>query len=103
MKHASRWIAAAATLLPAAVVLAQTPPPAEPGSPPRSEQREQSQGASFESLDADGDGRISRTEAAAHSGVSEQFAAYDLNKDGYIEREEVNRANSPAPTTPPQQ
>lgn len=90
MKNATRLIVtgAAATLLPLAAALAQTPPA-------------QGQGASFESLDTDGDGRISKAEAESNAMVKAQFANYDLNGDGFIERAEVNQANDRAqPTTP---
>lgn len=98
MKKASHLLAAGAAIafLPLAVFAQQTPTTPD-------EQPAQSQGATFESLDTDGDGRISRTEAAANAGVSEQFSAYDLNGDGFIERAEVNQANSPRSDTPPRQ
>jgi thiamine biosynthesis lipoprotein ApbE len=76
----------AVTALPVAGAFAQTPPPAQE---PQSEQK----GASFESLDTNGDGRISKTEAAANAGVSAQFSRYDQDGNGYIERSEVTSAN----------
>ena len=92
---------AAAALLPF-TALAQTPP--QPGNTPAQTAPQQSQGASFESLDTNADGRISKTEAAANASVTAQFSSYDLNGDGFIEREEVNKANEPQqPSTPPQQ
>jgi hypothetical protein len=99
---------AAAALLPL-VALAQTPTPEQQPTeqPPQSEQpqsapTQQSQGATFESLDTDGDGRISKTEAEANADVKAQFSGYDLNGDGFIERAEVNQANDAQPTTPRQ-
>jgi Ca2+-binding EF-hand superfamily protein len=77
---------AAALLLPFAAAIAQTPPTPDEGTP--------QQGASFESLDTNSDGRISKTEAEANANVKAQFSSYDLNGDGYIERSEVDRANS---------
>lgn len=106
MKLASRLIAGAAvTLLPVGAVLAQSPTP-EP-SDPQTQQPQQQGGATFESLDTDADGRISRTEAAANANVSAQFSSYDLNGDGFIERSEVNSTNSQSDssqseTTPPE-
>ena len=80
-----------AALLPLAGAFAQTP---DPGTPPaQSSQPSQQQGATFESLDADSDGRISKAEAAANESVSAQFSKYDQNGDGFIERSEVNSAN----------
>ena len=97
MMKSSRLIAAGAAiaLLPLSVALAQSPP-AEPPA-------KQSQGATFESLDTNSDGRISKTEAEANENVKTQFAHYDVNGDGFIEREEVSKANSPPPATTPQQ
>lgn len=80
---------AAALLLPFAAAIAQTPP-RDQGTP-------QESAASFESLDTNSDGRISRTEAEANASVKAQFSSYDLNGDGYIERSEVNRANNQNP------
>ena len=100
MKKASRLIVAgtAATLFPFAVALAQSNPPDPDESAPQ-----QGQGATFESLDTDSDGRISKTEAAANSTVSAQFSRYDVNGDGFIERSEVGQANSEQPAETPQQ
>jgi len=83
-----------AALLPIAAAMAQTPPqPSEPAQ----------KGATFESLDANGDGKISKAEAAANSDVSSQFARYDQNGDGYIERAEVSSANQAPAAEPPKQ
>jgi Ca2+-binding EF-hand superfamily protein len=87
MKHASRLIAGAAvTLLPLAA-FAQTAPP-DTSAPP------QQQGATFESLDKDSDGRISKIEAEANASVMAQFSSYDKNGDGFIERAEVTRPST---------
>jgi hypothetical protein len=98
MKHASRLIAGAAvTLLPLAA-FAQTASPdnsAPAQSPP------QQQGTTFESLDTDSDGRISKVEAEANANVKAQFSSYDKNGDGFIERAEVTRSNSES--APPKQ
>jgi Ca2+-binding EF-hand superfamily protein len=48
----------------------------------------------------DGDGRISKAEAAANPSVAAQFSMYDKNGDGYIEKEEVMMSNNPQPTEP---
>lgn len=77
----------AAALLPFAGAFAQSAPPAQ--DPTQGQQ----QGATFESLDANSDGKISKAEAAANQSVSEQFSKYDQNGDGFIERSEVNSAN----------
>ena len=77
-----------------AAAIAQTPPP-DQGTP-----REGA--ASFESLDTNSDGRISKTEAEANANVKAQFSSYDLNGDGYIERSEVDRANNQQSEAPRQ-
>ena len=84
-----------AAVLPIAGAFAQSSPPAQ--SEP------QQQGATFESLDKDSDGRISKTEASANTNVSQQFSRYDKNGNGFIERDEVTTANSTPPETPSKQ
>ena len=56
-------------------------------------------GVSFESLDADRDGRISKTEAATNQHVTAEFSSYDNKGNGYIEKEEVS---PPAESLPKQ-
>lgn len=43
-------------------------------------------------LDTDGDGRISRAEAAASPKISEHFEQADANRDGYLVRSELRAA-----------
>jgi Ca2+-binding EF-hand superfamily protein len=99
--NASRLLiaGAAAALLPLAAAIAQSPTPDPAAEPTQPAQR---QGATFESLDTDSDGKISKAEAAAHPTVSEQFARYDKNANGFIEREEVTATNSAPPENPGQ-
>jgi EF hand len=90
----------AAALLPFAGAFAQSSTPdqgAQPSEPPAQ------QGATFESLDKDSDGRISKAEAAANASVSQQFSKYDQNGDGFIERSEVSAANQAPPEGQSQQ
>lgn len=48
-------------------------------------------GHSFDQIDGDRDGRISRTEfAAAHGGKSDRFAGIDSNGDGFISKQEFD-------------
>jgi hypothetical protein len=91
---ASRFAISVAALLPIAAAVAQTPP--DQGGQPSQ------QPVTFESLDADSDGRISKTEAAANTNVSANFAQYDQNANGFIEREEVTRSSTSPPETPKQ-
>jgi len=101
---ASRLLTAAAVaaLLPMVAVVAQTPPPdhGDQASPPAQSARH---GSSFDALDTDKDGRISKTEAAANPDVSAQFSRYDVNGNGYIERDEVTATNNSAPPAEPKQ
>jgi hypothetical protein len=78
-----------AALLPLAAANAQS---ADPQTQPT--QPAQQGGTTFESLDANSDGRISKEEAAANENVRAQFSKYDQNGDGFIERAEVNSANN---------
>jgi len=87
---------AAAALLPLAAAIAQTPD--RDTQPSQASQ----QGTTFESLDANSDGKISKAEAAANENVSAQFSKYDQNGDGFIERSEVNSANGSSPPPSPQ-
>jgi hypothetical protein len=83
MKHASRMISIGAViaLLPLTAAFAQ--------------------GASFDSLDTNKDGKISKAEAAANESVAAQFSRYDVNGDGFIEPAEVGEANkSPSASAP---
>ena len=43
----------------------------------------------FEKLDTNGDGRLSREEAASHPELAQRFAHIDANKDGFLSREEL--------------
>ena len=85
-----------AALLPLASAFAQSPT-SDPATQPAQEQ----QGATFESLDKDSDGRISKSEAAANANVTAQFSSYDINGNGFIERDEVSSANNSRSKTPP--
>jgi len=90
---------AAAALLPLASAIAQTPaqdPASQPAQP-------QEQGATFESLDKDSDGRISKSEAAANANVTAQFSSYDLDGNGFIEKAEVSSANTSRSKSPDKQ
>ena len=92
---ASRLLIAgtAAAWLPLAAAVAQSPTP----DPAQRAQDSQQGGATFESLDKDSDGRISKSEAAVSANVTAQFSKYDLNGNGFIERDEVTSANGAQP------
>lgn len=50
------------------------------------------QGVSFDSLDANKDGRISMPEASADAKLVEVFSTADKNGDGYLDEAEFNDA-----------
>jgi len=81
-------VGTAVAFLPIAGAFAQSAAQSEPPQPAQ-------QGATFESLDTDSDGRISKTEAAVNANVTAQFANYDKNGNGFIERDEVGATNAP--------
>ena len=102
---------AVAALLPFAAAVAQDPPAQSPQSDPAAQSdpstRQSTQpaqrGATFESLDTNGDGRISKEEAAANQNVLDQFSRYDKDGNGYIERAEVTNTNKSPSGESPQQ
>jgi hypothetical protein len=69
-------------LAPFATVAAegQKPPPATPAG----------QSSSFETLDANKDGRISLPEASVDSRLVESFSRTDKNGDGYLDNAEYD-------------
>jgi EF hand len=77
-------IGTAAALLPLVAANAQKPPE-PPGSTPE---------ATFKSLDKDSDGRISKAEAEGNTRVQSEFSRLDVNRDGFIDRNEVDQANN---------
>jgi Ca2+-binding EF-hand superfamily protein len=90
-----------AALLPFAGAVAQSPT-SKSDSATQPAQGSQ-QGATFESLDTNSDGRISKSEAAANENVTAQFSKYDKNGNGYIEKEEVTVTNTAPSENPPKQ
>jgi hypothetical protein len=96
----------AAALLPFAGAFAQSPPEqqSDPSTQPAQESPQpQQQGATFESLDTNGDGKISKAEAASNANVSQQFSKYDQNGDGFIEKSEVSNSNKGQTADPTKQ
>jgi hypothetical protein len=95
---------AAAALLPLAAAMAQqTPPAQDPTAQDQPAQpAQQSRGTSFESLDTNSDGKISKAEAEANPTVKAQFSSYDQNGDGFIERDEVSSSNKSRSESPQQ-
>jgi hypothetical protein len=76
--------ATAVVLIPLAGFAAdQTPDPAMPAG----------QSASFDTLDANKDGRISMPEASADPKLVESFSSADKNGDGYLDASEYDSAS----------
>ncbi|MEW5754818.1 MAG: hypothetical protein AB1810_00800 [Pseudomonadota bacterium] len=46
---------------------------------------------SFQNMDADHDGMISKTEAASNKKLTEKWSKYDANKDNMLEEAEFSR------------
>ena len=105
MKKASHLVVSGAlvALLPF-TAFAQSPSQGQSPDPAsdQTQQPQQGGGATFESLDTNSDGRISKAEAEANANVKAQFSSYDVNGDGYIERSEVTSANNSQSQTPKQ-
>jgi hypothetical protein len=55
----------------------------------------------FSSLDTNGDGRISRSEASGDDRLSGNFAKADANGDGYIDSSEYSRQGNSSSNTNP--
>jgi hypothetical protein len=53
------------------------------------------QSGTFDSLDANKDGRISMPEASADPKLVERFSTADKNGDGYLDNDEYNTATKP--------
>lgn len=80
--------AAVVALIPLAGVAADKPKSQMPAS--------ESTGATFDTLDANKDGRISLPEASADAKLVESFSTADKNGDGYLDSSEFeNSAKQP--------
>jgi Ca2+-binding EF-hand superfamily protein len=101
MKATKSLVAGAAIVLLPFAALAQSPSPDSPSQPPQTAPSQQG-GATFESLDANSDGKISKAEAEANANVKAQFSSYDVNGDGFIERAEVAKSNGAKSESPQQ-
>jgi len=83
--------AAAVVMIPLAGFAAEPTPAPEPATPA-------GQTGSFDTLDANKDGRISMPEASADPKLVESFSSADKNGDGYLDSSEFETS-----TTKPQQ
>jgi Ca2+-binding EF-hand superfamily protein len=61
------------------------------------DQPRQGTNATFETLDTDADGQLSRDEVAGNSTLSGNFAALDGNSDGFVSKREFRRNTMPKP------
>lgn len=58
-------------------------------------------GATFKALDTDGDGKLSKDEAAANTQLSASFDKLDGNSDGFVSKREFQRNTMPRPKAGP--
>jgi Ca2+-binding EF-hand superfamily protein len=79
----------AVTLLGAAVALPSVSNAAPSDAPAAGHQK-------LKALDKDGDGKISRAEAAAAPRLAKRFDAIDANKDGFVTADEMKAARAKA-------
>lgn len=77
---------AAAASAPAAAPAATPAPPVVTYYDPKDLER------AFKFMDKTGDGKVSRDEASNFRGVSKHFDEADVNKDGFLSREEFDNA-----------
>lgn len=67
----------------------RTPPPPKPPQPVAADKRDSSL-ASFDQLDADKNGKLSKSELGADEAVGLEFSKIDRDGDGTISRDEWN-------------
>lgn len=91
----SKFVSSILTVLGAAVAFnafAQSPPAVSAASPPPSAPPATMKGHGFAALDKNGDGVISRDEAAARPRMAKMFDKLDTNKDGVLSKDEMKAA-----------
>jgi Ca2+-binding EF-hand superfamily protein len=52
---------------------------------------------SFTALDSDGDGKVSKDEAAGHEDIVNAFDKLDRDRDGFVSKREFRRNTMPKP------
>jgi hypothetical protein len=103
-KLSSVLVLAAAIAAPTAVLAAGTEPSARPPSASSGSAPSGNPGASmtFNSLDTNRDGHVSRDEVKNSSQLSKNFSQLDKNNDGKLSSDELAGApSSPAPASSP--
>jgi hypothetical protein len=96
-KLSSMLVLAAAVALPTAV-LAQADSPTRAPSASGTTPRDASAPMTFNSLDTNKDGHVSREEAKNSSELTRQFSQLDKDGDGKLSADELAGASSPAPS-----
>jgi hypothetical protein len=84
--------AQAQTTEPAAAASAPAAAPAPPATPTATYYDPKDLERAFKFMDKTGDGKVSRDEASNFRGVSKHFDEADVNKDGFLSREEFDNA-----------
>jgi hypothetical protein len=97
-KLSSVLVLAAAVALPSAVFAADTDSPSRTPSA-SSAPRDAGAPMTFNSLDTNKDGYVSREEAKNSSALSKQFGQLDKDGDGKLSAAELAAASGPAPAT----
>jgi hypothetical protein len=98
-KLSSMLILAAAVALPTAVLAAGNDPAARAPSASGTAPRDAGAPMTFNSLDANKDGHISREEAKNSSELNKQFSQLDKDGDGKLSAAELGSGSAPAPST----
>ncbi|HZM44867.1 MAG TPA: EF-hand domain-containing protein [Burkholderiales bacterium] len=96
-KLSSMLVLAAAVALPTAVLAADAD---SPSRPPSASGAPRDAGMTFNSLDTNKDGYVTREEAKNSATLSKQFSQLDKDGDGKLSAAELAASSPSAPSTP---